>query len=126
MSSNRVDTKQLESGQYRLRFRLSDEAHKIVCLALAMTPYTYPGSALDGIATNYLSGNPAVAPLGIPATGSKRLLVRLWPDQYECVRTALDVAREHASTDADALYFICASFLTIETKYSKPRSTQHD
>ena len=100
----------------RLRFRLSEEAHKLVSLALSLTPYDHRGAALDGIATNYLSGNPAVAPLGIPAAGSKRLLIRLFADQYQNVLLALDVARDTAATDADALIRICAKFVAIEAK----------
>jgi len=111
MSSKRVDERHLESGMVRLRFRLSHQAHKIVTLALSLTPYSHSGAALDAIALNSLSGSPASQGLGIPAAGSKRLLVRLFADQYQCVRSALDVARDTAATDADALLTICARFI---------------
>ena len=111
MKGTRVDTRQLKSGQVRLRFRLSDEAHNLVSDALSMTPYDYSNAALDAIAMNFHAGGPAVAPLGIPATGSKRLLVRLYPDQYENVRSALDYAHEWVDTDAEGLLLICSSFV---------------
>lgn len=64
---------------------------------------------------SFHAGHPASLTLTSPATGSKRLLVRLFPDQYENVRSALDIARAHVETDEDALYYICASFLLSET-----------
>jgi hypothetical protein len=106
-----VDTRHLKSGQVRLRFRLTEKAKDIVSIALSTTPYGHSGAALDAIAMSYLAGGPASHPLGIPAAGSKRLLVRLFPDQYECVRCALDILRRWAATDAEALVTMCLAFL---------------
>ena len=106
-----VDTRHLKSGQVRLRFRLSEKAKDIVSIALSTTPYGHSGAALDAIAMSYLAGGPASHPLGIPAAGSKRLLVRLFPDQYECVRCALDIIRQWVATDADSLVIMCIAFL---------------
>lgn len=114
-----VDDRQLKSGQKRLRFRLSGEAYALVAMALSLTGYDHIGVALDAVCISYLAGHPAVATLGSPADGRKRLLVRLWPDQYECVRTALDVARAYTITDADALLAICAGFLAIESRFKQ-------
>lgn len=106
-----VDTRLMKrTGQYRLRFRLSDDAYGIVTQALSLAPYDDTGASLDAVCMNSLSGSPAVAPHGIPAVGRKRLLVRLFPDQYQCLRDALDHAGEF-STDADALLHICRQFL---------------
>lgn len=110
MNRERVDTREMKrTGQYRLRFRLSDDALSIVSEALALTGYSDKGASLDAIAMNSLAGSPAVAPLGIPANGRNRWLVKLFPDQYQCVRDALDYSGEFA-TDADALVYICRQF----------------
>ncbi len=106
-----VDTRHLKSGQFRLRFRLSEQAHEIVSLALSMTEYRHTGVALDAIAMSFHAGHPTSLTLSSPAAGAKRLLVRLFQDQFECVRLALDTARQDEQTDADALLTICARFL---------------
>ena len=93
-----------------MRFRLSDDAYEIVAEALAQSPYDDTGASLDAIAINSLAGSPACAPLGIPAPGSKRLLIRLFPDQFECVRDALNIVPDCPS-DADALVYICQQFI---------------
>lgn len=111
-----VDTRRYKSGQVRLRFRLSSEAYTIVTSALPVTGYTYPGCALDAIAMSYLAGTPAVAALGIPAQGRQRLLISLWPDQFETVRLALDVIRQFVQDDHTALVAMCAAF--VETEFT--------
>ena len=114
-----VDTRHLKSGQFRVRFRLSEQAHEIVSLALSMTPYSHTGAALDAVATSYHAGHPASLTLSSPAAGAKRLLVRLFQDQHENVRSALDLARDTAATDADALALICAVFVvTYQDEFS--------
>ena len=106
----RVDTRRLKSGMYRLRFRLSDEAYDIVQEALSVSPYDHDSASLDVVATNALAGSPAAPEGGFPATGRRRWSVRLYKDQYEQVRTALDHAGEFPS-DADALVYICRQFI---------------
>jgi hypothetical protein len=119
-----VDTRQLKSGQYRLRFRLREEAYELVNTALSLTCYQHSGAALDAISLSFLAGHPTLPALGSPASGSKRLLVRLWPDQFECVRSALDIARLSAACDADALNLICAAFLKTELRYNRGQASQ--
>lgn len=115
----RVDTRVLESGQIRLRFRLTEEAHELVTLALCATPYGHTGAALDAIATSYHAGHPTSLTLGSPAVGGRRFLVRLFPDQYENVRSALDLARDTTATDANALVLMCAAFVvTYQDEFS--------
>ncbi len=60
---------------------------------------------------SFHAGHPASLSLSSPAVGSKRLLVRLFQDQFENVRSALDLARDTAATDADALVLMCAAFV---------------
>ena len=109
----RVDTRVLKTGQLRLRFRLTKDAYDLITMALSKTPYSHSGAALDAIAMSYHAGTQAVAPHGIPAAGGKRLLVRLFPDQFENVRSALDIARESVDSDADALLQLCIAFLAV-------------
>ncbi len=111
MERHKVDTRLMKrTGQYRLRFRLSDDAYGVVSDALSLTGYSDTGAALDAVAMNSLAGAPAVAHDGIPAAGSNRWLVKLFPDQYECVRDALDIVGEFPS-DADALVYICRQLI---------------
>ncbi len=107
----RVDTRLMRrTGQYRLRFRLTDDAMCIVTEALSLTGYSDTGVALDAIAMNSLAGSPAVAGDGNPVVGRARWLAKLFPDQYQVVRDALDHAGEFSS-DADALVYICRQFI---------------
>lgn len=106
-----VDCRQLKSGQYRLRFRLARPAYDLITLALSMTGYRHTGAALDAVAMSFHAGHPTSLMLGSPAAGSKRLLARLFPDQFENVRSALDIARDTTATDADALVLMCAAFV---------------
>jgi len=63
---------------------------------------------------NYMAGAPAVPSPGIPASGTNRMLIRLFPDQYECVRSALDLAGCGLESDEAALLKIATVFLYQE------------
>lgn len=116
MNSKRVDTRVYKrTGQYRLRFWLTDEAVDLVKTAMLITFYENDGAAVDAICMSFHAGNPAFAPLGIPARGSNRFLVKLWPDQYENVRAALDFAGEYLESDEDALVVIATTFMLAES-----------
>ena len=97
-----------KSRLIHLRFWLSDQAHRIVLQALSLTGYEHTGAALDAVAMNFLSGSPPHK-LGAPAKGRNRFLVRLFPDQWECVEDALKMARQ--GNAADALVVMCERFV---------------
>lgn len=112
---DKVDTRKLSNGQFRLRFRLSNEAVDTVNEALneayEQTHYRTDGTRLDLLAMSFLAGPRPSLALGHPAEGRERFLVRLYPDQYETVRLALDRARCDTSTDSQALVLIADEFL---------------
>lgn len=112
-----VDTREYSNGMHRMRFRLSDAAYDIVQQALSLSPYEHLGASLDAIAMNALTGPLAVLKDGIPAVGRNRWVVTMFPDQYECVRHALDDAGEFP-TDADALVLICLMFIRDQSEIS--------
>ncbi len=113
--SNSVDTRFLKSGKIRLRFKLSDYAFEIVNCAFDLTDCKYSNTSLDYISMNFLSGFPQkYYKLKYPIQGNIRFLVRVYPDQYESIRLALDVAREPYKSDAEALVSMCLYFILVE------------
>lgn len=110
-SVNNVDTRYLKSGQIRLRFKLSEWAYGITNIALSLTEYKFKNSSLEAISLSYIAGSPSPLSLDHPAQGSRRFLVKLYPDQYEVVREALNSARQFVNSDAEALNLIGLSFL---------------
>lgn len=112
-----VDTRELKSGLIRLRFRLDRHALRVVNRAIALTGFRYPHSALDAICLSYLSGAPSSLTLDFPAQGPERFLVKLYREQYEVVRTALDEAKEQVRSDEDALLLMCKCFIAAELKH---------
>jgi|GEM_PF-4641029 len=114
-ATNTVDTRRLKSGQTRLRFKLSESAHETLEHALDLTGYKYNNSSLDAICLSYLAGDPSTLALDHPAQGQKRFLVRLYPDEYEIVREALNLAKQFVKSDAEALILICLWFIAVET-----------
>ena len=111
-----VDTRELKTGLIRLRFRLDKRALKVVNRAISMTGFRFPHSALEAICLSYLAGSPSSLKLDYPAQGPERFLVRLFKEQYEVVRTALDEAKKHVASDEDALLLMCKCFVAEETK----------
>jgi len=113
--SNSVDTRFLKSGKIRLRFKLSDYAFEIVNYAFDLTGCKFSNTSLDDISMNFLSGFPhKYYKLNYLVHGNTRFLVRVYPDQYESIRLALDIARESYKSDAEALVFMCLYFIIIE------------
>ena len=111
-----VDTRILKSGQIRPRFKLNESSMALVKHALELTGYKYPNSALDAVCLSYVAWYPfRIEKLVSPATGKERFIVRLYPEQYQVVRMALDLARQHVTCDADALALICSCFIASET-----------
>lgn len=117
-TSKKVDARKLKNGMYRLRFRLTDSALGIVesAMTLARSKHgcKYKNWELDIVAMNYLSGCPEDPQLPCPANGRNRFLVRLFPDQFETIRLALDEGLKHSSTDSEALLLIAKYFLESE------------
>ena len=112
----KVDTRILSSGQIRLRFKLSESAYNLVRQATNLTKYKHVNAAIDAISMNYISCDPfTTTELECSANGSKRFIVRLYADQYELVRVALDIARQNVDTDADALVLMCIWFMETES-----------
>ena len=112
----RVDTRALKNGLIRLRFRLSPTGLKAVETAidkaLSETGYPSEAAALDVVCMEFQSGHPDSAALVSPSEGvGVRRLFKLFPDQYENVRAALNLARAvGCTTDAQALIYICQHF----------------
>lgn len=113
-----LDTRHLKSGQIRLRFKLSQQAYDSVLYALSLTGYKHSNAALDAISINCLSAYPFKTRLKYSAVGSQRFLVKLHPDQYEVVLSALNLALSHSETYADALTLVCVWFIKTETNTS--------
>ena len=110
-----VDTRLLSNGKRRMRFRLSTSAKSKVEMAMeaVKSPPTFctKGSQLDIIALDFMSGSKYKIDVPCASQGPERLLVRLFPDQYQLVRMALDLGREIADTDADSLVLMAETFL---------------
>ena len=121
MSNNSVDTRVLSSGLVRLRFKLSDRAHKVVSEALRLTQANHPNTALERVCMEYLA-TPCTEPHNSNAKGSHRLLVKLYAEQYDLVREALDSAKDKNSTDEDALTYMCQIFLNDSPTGVHPHS----
>lgn len=113
-----VDTRVLKNGMTRLRFRFIPKQLEIVesavTSALAITGFKSEAAALDIVCLDYLSGSPGVPSLsGLVKGTTVRRLFRLFPDQYEVVRAALDLGHHVGCvSDTQALTEICRSFLT--------------
>lgn len=118
--NNLVDTRKLKTGQYRLRFRLNENALKIVKHALSMTDYKSPNASLDAICMNYLASGILAGYQCRNMQGDNRLIVRLFPDQYELVREALNTANETFHSDTDSLVNICQGFLVGRKRNKQP------
>jgi hypothetical protein len=112
--SNKVDTRFLKSGRIRMRFKLSELGYETVANAISMTGYRYDHTSLDAICMNYLSAKPTKLALDNPAEGTLRFLVKLFPEEYEMVRCALDEASDFAKSDAESLVMICNLFIHFE------------
>lgn len=106
-----VDKRILGSGKTRLRFKLDEISHRIVIEALKHTAERYQHVALDYLCIEFQATYELKFTLNGSSKGNQRFLVRLYPDQYECVRSALNLARHHAESDEDALTLICAHSL---------------
>ena len=117
-SSGSVDTRVLNSGHIRLRFKLNESANLLVAKTMQMTGYKSPNSSLEAICLNYLAGPPSSLTLDTPAHGKKRLLVKLYPDQYEVVRQALDEVGEVVDTDEKGLLLMCRWFVITQSSGS--------
>ncbi len=115
--NGRVDTRVLKNGMIRLRFRFIPAQLEIVesavTSALAITGYKSEAAALDILCLDYLSGSPtSECPTCPPQGNTVRRLFKLFPDQYEVVRAALDLGHHVVwVTDAQAMTEICRSFL---------------
>ena len=115
-----VDTRYLKSGKVRLRFKVSGTAIPLIAKALKLAGYQYNHCALDAICQDYISRDELKFTANKSFQGAERFLINLYPDQYESVRTALDLARDDTKSDADALVFICCTFL----KFTSPEYYQ--
>ena len=118
----RVDTRYYRDGRVRLRFRLSPDQAEIVEKALRLTfdltGYASEAAALEIIFLSYLSGSTGPVELAMPVgEGTRRRLFKLYADQYELVRTGLDMAR-HAGCENDhvGLTLACLMFLISESE----------
>lgn len=112
--SDTVDTRRLKSGKIRLRFKLSEWSYGIIERAFCMTEYKYSNSSLDAICMSYLNNGLFVNSFNKAVSGSKRLLVTLYPDEYEIVKAALSKARTYVKSDAKGLLLISMSFIVSE------------
>jgi hypothetical protein len=112
---NKVDTRLLKSGRIRMRFKMSEFAHGRVQKAMSMTGYRYDNTSLDVIGMSYQAAYPATFTLNYPTDGSSRLLVKLFPDEYESIRDALDLASEFSKSDEESLAMMCELFISFET-----------
>lgn len=111
-----VDSRKLKNGQIRLRFKVSEWALNLISKALAGTAYEHKNAALDAISLNCMTSYPfETTKIDQCATGKNRFLVNLYPDQYDIVRAALNLARQHVATDADALVLICLWLVESES-----------
>lgn len=112
-----VDTRILKNGMIRLRFRLTEAQAELVdrCVSLVIqkTGYKSRAAALDAVFLDHCSSSPpAEFSIDPEPSGNHRRIFRLYPDQYELIRTGLDNAcTRDCPTDADALVFVCGLFL---------------
>lgn len=79
-----------------------------------MTGYRYDHNSLEAICMNFLASKPMKISLDNPAEGTMRFLVKLFPEEYEIIRSALDEASEFTKSDAEALVMICNLFIHFE------------
>lgn len=119
-----VDTRLLRTGLVRLRFHLTAEQYETLDAALAraykLSHTLAEHKALSDICLSYVSEQPT-APAGSlavslfpgPGQSKRRRLFKLFPDEYELIRFALDEARKHFSEpdDTRALALVCSSFI---------------
>lgn len=112
---DKVDVRFLKSGQIRLRFKLSKWAYEKVKLAFSLTGYKYDNSCLDALGMYFMAGFSSAMVPTHPTNGENRLLIKLYPDEYNVVNKALSMAGEYVSSDTDALVLICDWFITHES-----------
>lgn len=117
--SGYVDTRQYADGRVRLRFRLTASQTLVVDEALSksysITHTLAEAKALSDICLAFITDPPELGhPLASSPPDAKKVrrLFKLYEDQYELVRYALDIAREHTGDDAGALTMICMNFIT--------------
>ncbi len=108
---DQVDIRLLKSGKTRLRFKLNEEGYDLARHAFSKTNYKYDNTALTFICENYLMAEPCTWALNGDAQGSYRLLVNVFPDEYEVIEHTLDIVREKFDSDANSLAFMCLLFL---------------
>lgn len=112
-----MDKRILKSGYIRLRFKLSDEYHQIVQKAIKLSKAKFNHVALDLISLDFISGNSLSSISKGKAIGNTRFLVKLYPDQYETLMIAFEMAKECVDTDEEALVAICGSFINADKQF---------
>lgn len=114
-STGNVDTRHYSDGRTRLRFRLTAEQSAVVDQALisaySISSTLSEGKALCDICLDFISSESGSHSLRSSPGKQTRRLFRLYQDQYEVVRAALNRAREFTRDDAAALAAICQRFV---------------
>ena len=110
-----VDTRLLKNGQKRLRFKLNNETTNIVAAAIKLTKCQFKNVAIDCICMSFICchGDGVIPPSDTSAQGNSRFILRLYEDQYELVRKALNYIREFTPDDETALLYLCQWFCIV-------------
>ena len=105
--SQQLDKRVYKNERIRLRFRLTKEAKYIVEQVFKSTGYQYNHSALELICADFQTFEP-IFKLGKSVEHKERLIVKLYPGQFETVKSAFELAkRGYATSYAGALVYIC-------------------
>lgn len=111
-----LDIRHIKNGQTRFRAKVSEQGRKVIEDAIEKTGCKYPNTAFDFICTAFLRDTPTLRKLRFPAKGNNRVLVRLYPEQFELFSTALSEAQTEGHTATVALVMMCNWFVEISAR----------
>lgn len=112
-----VDTRFLKDGKVRLRFKVSEEARDIIHAALNLTGSKFQNTALELICAE-AHGRYHMPPR-INSKGKCRLLIKVYYEQYQNIRSILDEVGKELDSDEDALFAICSGFTALYSHSDK-------
>ena len=112
-----MDKRILKTGYIRLRFKLSEKSYQTIQNAIKQSKAKFDHVGLDLISLDFISGNNLPSIIKGKVIGNKRFLVRLYPDQYETLMIAFEIAKEHVTSDEEALVVVCKSFLKTDKQF---------
>jgi hypothetical protein len=103
-----MDVRHLKDGKVRVRLKLNKQAFDAFNQVWKDIDCPYACTALERLSLEFLSSYDT--DVKVDATGIQRLLIRLYPDQYELFQSALAHATGQPRTPENILYQMCLDF----------------